>query len=268
MAKLGSNFDFTGSLGPVSAYKMRGVEGTVLRRKGGASKEKIKTSPRMEGTRRGNSEFGGRATAGKWIRLLLHRQTPMADYNVTGAINALMMPIQKLDTVHPLGQRDVAISKNPWLLEGFSLNKEKGFDSFVRNPLTWSVSRESLSARIELPALLPGINLLAADKYPMYSIVASLGIVPDFFYAPHGFQPSSREYSQGNPGVFSDVNTDWYPTLQGSPAMPLELKLSGTPPDQSFSLLLSIGIRFGVMINANTVQQVKHEGAAKILGMG
>ena len=267
MAKLGSNFDFIGSLGPISAYKMRGVEGIVVRKKGGASKEKVKNSPRMEGTRRGNSEFGGRATAGKWIRSVLFRQLQMADYNVTGAINSLMTPIQKLDTVHPLGQRDVAISKNPWLLEGFSLNKEKGFDSFIRNPLTWSVSREALSARIELPALLPGINLLATDKYPMFGIVASLGMVPDFFYSAHGFQPSSRDYSP-NHGIMSTVDTGWFPTLQGSPAMPLELTLSTTPPDQSFSLLLSIGIRFGAMINANTVQQVKQVGAAKILGMG
>jgi len=268
MAKLGANFDFTGSIGNISAYKMRGVEGTVLRKKGGASKEKVKTSPGMEGTRRGNSEFGGRAAAGKWIRTMLHQQLPMAGYNVTGAINALMTPIQKLDTAHSHGQRDVLISKNPWLLEGFSLNKEKGFDSFIRNPLTWSVSREALSARIELPALLPGINLLATDKFPMYSIIASLGIVPDFFYTEHGFLPSSRDYTTHHVGVMSSVDTGWHPTLQGSPAMPLELKLSAVPPDQSFSLLLSIGIRFGAMINANTVQQVKHEGAAKILGMG
>ena len=268
MAKLSGTFDFIGPIGNVSAYKMRGVEGIILRRKGGASKEKVKNSPGMEGTRNGNTEFGGRAKAGQWIRLMLHEQLLMAGYNVTGAINALMTPIQKLDTVHPHGRRDVVISKNPWLLEGFSLNKEKGFDSFVRNPLTWSVSRDALSARVELPALIPGINLLAADKFPMYSIVASLAIVPDFFYTELGFLPSSRYYNPINVGIKSTVDSGWYPTLQGSPAMPLELKLGATPPDQCFSLMLSIGIRFGAMINANTVQLVKHEGAAKILGMG
>lgn len=240
----------------------------MLRKKGGASREKVKNSPGMAGTRKVNSEFGGRAVAGKWIRAMLNEQIPMAGYNITGAVNALMTPVQKLDTVNPLGRRNVVLSKNPWLLEGFSLNREKGFDSFVRNPLTWSVSREALTARVDIPALLPGINFLVTDKYPMYSIIASLGIVPDFFYTEDGFLPSSKEYSLHKPGGLTTVDTDWYPVLQGAPAIPLEMKLGMTPPDQSFSLVLSIGIRFGVMINANTVQQVKYAGAAKILGMG
>lgn len=223
----------------------------------------------MEGTRKGNAEFGGRATAGQWVRRILYRQLPMAGYNVTGAVNALMTPIQKLDTESVWGKRKVAISKSPWLLEGFSLNKENGFDTIIRNPLTWSISRNDLSAQVDIPALLPGINFLTAEKQPMYSIIASLGIVPDFFYDAQAdaYQPSSREYGMNNMGTIVTTNTGWHPVLQGSPAMPLEMKLGLTPPDRSFSLLLAIGICFGEMINAHTVQQVKHTGAAKILGV-
>jgi len=268
MAKLSGNFDFIGSLGNVSAYKMRGVKGTILRKKGGASKEKVKNSPGMAGTRKGNAEFGGRATAGKWIRAMLYQQMPMAGYNVTGAINALMAPIQKLDTENHLGRRSVMLSKNPSLLEGFSLNKENGFDTIIRNPVAWSVSRGELSAHIDIPALLPGINFLTTEKYPLYGIVASLGIVPDFFYDVSGYKPSSREYNVSHPGITETLYSNWYPVLQGSPAMPLEIKPGLTPPDQSFSLVLSIGIRFGEMLSANMVQQVKKVGAAKILGMG
>lgn len=263
MAKLGPDFNFTGTLGGMSAYKMRGVDGIVVRRKGGASKEKIKRSPSMEGTRRGNAEFGGRATAGKWIRRLLFRHTPMAGFNITGAVNSLMRPIQKLDTENPLGRRSVLISKSPWLLEGFSLNKEEGFDTIIRNPLAWSISREQFSARVEIPALLPGINFLTKEKQPMFGIIASLGLVPDFFYAEHGYKPSSPGYHEHN---MMTVETDWWPVMQGSPVLSLEMTVPTPPPDQSFSLVLAIGIRFGTMVNANTVQQVKHTGAAKILG--
>jgi hypothetical protein len=265
MAKLDGNFGFNGPLGNVSAYKMRGVDGIILRRKGGASKEKIKTSPKMAGTRQANAEFGGRANAGKWIRRLLFHQTPMAGYNITGAINALMAPIQQLDTENRQGQRNVVLSKNPRLLEGFSLNREQGFDTIIRNPLSWSISREALSARIELPALLPGINFLTVEKYPMYSIIATLGIAPDFFYTKHGYTPSSRDYHENDMQV---AKTDWYPVLQGSPATSLEIKLPNVPPDQSFSLVLSIGLCFGAMQNASTITQVRRAGAAKILGMG
>lgn len=41
MAKIKHNPAFTGSPGTVSAYTMQGVEGIVLRRKGGPSKEQI-----------------------------------------------------------------------------------------------------------------------------------------------------------------------------------------------------------------------------------
>ena len=266
MAKLDGNFGFNGPLGNVSAYKMRGVEGIILRRKGGASKEKVKTSPGMKGTRKGNAEFGGRATAGKWIRRLLHRQTPMAGYNITGAINALMGPIQKLDTESVFGRRNVVLSKNPWLLEGFSLNKEQGFDTIIRNPLSWSISRDTLSARIELPALLPGINFLTQEKHPMYRIVATLGIAPDFFYHEQwkGYYPSSRAYQEND---MQTVETEWCPVLKGSPATTLNIQLPTPPPDQSFSLVLSIGLCFGEMRDASSIWQVKHTGAAKILGM-
>lgn len=265
MAKLDGSIRFNGSLDNVSAYKMRGVDGIILRKKGGASKEKIKTSPRMAGTRRMNAEFGGRATAGKWIRRLLFQQTPMAGYNITGAVNSLMAPIQKLDTENPGGRRHVIISKSPWLLEGFSLNHENGFDTIIRNPLSWTVSRETLSASIDIPALLPGINFLTLEKYPMYSIIATLGILPDFFWTEDGYMPSSRAYKEHDAQT---ARTDWYPVLKGSPATVLEIKLPATPPDQSFSLVLSIGIGFGEMRGGNTAEQVKHAGAAKILGMG
>jgi len=265
MAKLDANFSFTGPLGNISAYRMRGIDRIILRKKGGASKRKIKTSRNFARTREANAEFGGRSIAGKWIRSALHYQKPMADYNISGPINALLVPIQEQDTVSPPGQRNIVLSKNPWLLQGFSLNRDTGFDSIVRNPLAWTLSRDTLSARIDIPALLPGINFFTAEKHPMYSIIATLGIVPDFFYNKWGYQPSSREYRQND---MQAADTGWYPVLKGSPAMKLEIQMGTMPPDQSFSLVLSIGIRFGALRDAGTIEQVKYAGAAKILAMG
>jgi len=124
------------------------------------------------------------------------------------------------------------------------------------------VSRDTLSTHIVLPALAPGINFNTNEKWPMYSLVASLGIVPDLFYDKRGYAPSSDAYK-----MFDDVSakTDWYPVLKGSPALQLDIKHTSIPPNQLFSLILSIGIRFGTMLDANTVQQVKYAGAAKIL---
>ena len=52
-------FAFTGKLDMLSAYRMRGVDKIVVRRKGGPSREKIKTGASFANTRRTMSEFGG-----------------------------------------------------------------------------------------------------------------------------------------------------------------------------------------------------------------
>ena len=265
MAKLNPNFSFTGSLGNLSAYSMKGVEGIVVRTKGGATKEKIKESPSFEFTRRLNAEFGGRATASQWIMRALWPQKALADYNMAGPVNSLVKAIQVLDTESAFGQRHIVLTKNPRLLEGFSLNRKNPFDSTLRNPVGAALSREGLSAHIDIPALLPGINFFGPNNYPMYSLQAILGIVPDLFFTANKYKPSADGYILND---YTAAVTDWYPVQQGSPALALDIQLPRVPPDASFSLMLTIGIRYGRMMDASHVQQVKHVGCAKILAMG
>jgi hypothetical protein len=264
MARILSTVALVGSIGNVSAYKMRGSDKIILRTKGGPSGKRIRNAPEFDLTRRNNSEFSGRATASKWIMSMLSQLKPLADHNIAGPLNALMKPIQELDKTSDYGMRNVVLSGNPRLLEGFSLNRGTSFDSMLRSPLPCSLSRETLSARVEIPALLPGINFHAQRKDPMFSIIAMLGIVPDLFYDADRYKPSSHAYTSLGAKA---VNTDWYPVLGGAPATTLELKLEGMPPDQSFSLMLSVGICFGAMHDAATIKQVKHAGSAKVLAM-
>src|SRR5687767_13932272 len=129
MAKLDRGIEFVGSLGDFSAFRMRGVEGIVVRRKGGASKETIKTSKSFEKLRRNMSEFGGRSTAAKWICQMMHPLKALADYNINGPLNALMKAIQEADTESDIGKRKVLLTTDPRVLEGFSLNRQTIFDS-------------------------------------------------------------------------------------------------------------------------------------------
>jgi hypothetical protein len=56
--------------------------------------------------------------------------------------------------------------------------------------------------------------------------------------------------------------------MNGSPATALEVKYPEAPPDEHYSVILAIGIRFGTMCDATTVEQVPYVGAAKVLAMG
>lgn len=125
MAKLTSDIQFTGSLGNLSAYKMRGIDHTILRTKGGPSSAQIKKDPAFDVVRRNNAEFSGRAAASRWIMRMMWPQKALADYNIAGPLNALVKPIQELDKESAFGQRNIVLSKNKLLLQGFSLNRKK-----------------------------------------------------------------------------------------------------------------------------------------------
>jgi hypothetical protein len=263
MAKLTSEITFTGSLGGITAYRMRGIDQIIVRKKGGPDKEKIKTSSQYDVTRRNNAEFSGRSAGSRWIMRMMQQQKPLADYNISGPINALLKPIQELDLTGEYGKRNVQLSKNHRLLEGFSLNRKTPLESVVRSSLSYSLSRDTLSAQIEIPELIPGINFHAPQRHAMYSIVAVLGVVPDLFYSEgNRYLPSSRDYDQLQTEV---VETEWLPVQKGSSATSLQLTYDTIPPDQNFTLMLSIGIRFGKMAGTNTVEQVEHAGCARVL---
>src|SRR5205085_685492 len=123
MAQMDSGFNFTGPLGNVSAYRMKGVDKVILRSKGGPTKERIKSDPRFRVTRLNNSEFGGRSKASKLIRRMFWPLQSVADFNLAGPLTALAKAIQAMDSISELGKRSILFSKNGQPLEGFNLNK-------------------------------------------------------------------------------------------------------------------------------------------------
>ena len=264
MAILISDILFTGPLGNVSFYKMRGIDKIIARRKGGASKEKIKKAKEFEKTRRLNAEFGGRSAGSKCIMHSMFPLKALADYNFAGTLNALIKPVQEMDTESEHGKRNIYFTKQPKLLEGFSLNKRNPFNTIVRCPVSCKLDKKNMSASIDIPALVPGINFFVPPGgHPYYSIIAVLGVVADVIYTKYGYKP------------LSGVNTEpvhaasgWYPVLKGSQGITLEISLkeqSSKLDVSSFSLILSIGIRFGTVGINGEVEQAKYAGAAKVL---
>src|SRR5687768_6874800 len=120
MAKLTSLFSFQGSLDGISVYKMEGVEKPVVRKKGGAAKEKILRDPCFKNTRRTMGEFGGRSAASRYI---LEAFSPLRPgHGTTGRINKVLTALQKMDTQSPWGRRSVALTLCPQLLQGLDIS--------------------------------------------------------------------------------------------------------------------------------------------------
>jgi hypothetical protein len=257
MAQLIGELQIIGSLQNLSAYKMRGSNKIIVRKKGGPSKNKVRHSPTFEKTRMNNKEFGGRSKAASHIKRLLWPLLSLADYNITGPLNALLKPIQEMDKESDWGQRNILISKNPRLLEGFPLNRRYLLESIVRTPFAWSIQKEQLT--VDIPDLLPGINFIVPGNYSWYQIIAVAGQVPDLFYNKYRYKPQDQH------DYFDVTETEWLPVNSAAPAGKLVIQKLPEKTDTS-SFMVAVGIAFGNMQYGH-IERVKYVGAAKVIGM-
>lgn len=267
MAKIiaGLAVGLSGKVDGLSFYKMRGVEETVVRKSSGHTKEKVQNHPKFDRVRRETSEFGGRAKASKYLMRGLFYQKPMADHNIAGPLTALLKPVQALDTVSDYSQRGILLSAHPHYIKGFSLNKKHPFDSVVRYPVTAMVDRETLSARVSLPALMPGLNFVPPVSHPYYAFCVSLAIVPDIVYGKNGYGLIHPGYAETG-AAYTDTN--WFPLLKGSPATEVAITSNVLPPDTNFTMMLAVGIMYGVLRDDNYIERAPYVGSAKVLEVG
>lgn len=271
MGKFQPPFSFTGSVGNISIYKVRGSDKPIVRTKGGPTKRQIETRPSFATTRKNNMEFGGRARITGQVLDILRPLKYLGDYNLAGPLNTLFRPIQELDTVNEHGQRNVELTKNPGLLQGFNLNRRTPFETIVANRPDHTLSKETLKASVTFPALIPDVNFFVPGNYSWYKFMVMLGTVEDMFYTEKGYKPEN-----GNEMFMWELEeTDW---LAVSPrAEPVTVALSkmsdyfkkkadGNVRFNRQSLLLAAGISFGNM-SRGQVEMVKYVGGAKILAM-
>jgi hypothetical protein len=261
-------FGFTGKLDMLSAYRMRGVDGIVVRRKGGPSREKIKTSPRCENMRRTMTEFGGCSRLGSYVRLAMHSIRQLSDYNFGSDINSIMRQVQLRDEEYGAwGRRKITLSEHPRMLEGFlTTTKAPSFDSIVRTPVYYTMDRANRSARVEIPELLRDINYFPQNNHAMFRLTITLGIVPDIRY-----DVAAKEYLPAewySPTCYAqDVSTDWNPSLEGMSSTTLDIAMDMLPPEDGWTLMLAVGIQYGAFRENGKIEEVKRFGAAKILAL-
>lgn len=264
MSHLTGTIQFTGSLGNLSAYKLKGSDKIIIRTKGGPSKHRIKNDPSFAFTRRHNDEFGGASTTSAIIRRAQHGIKHIAEPGIAGKLSSLVYAITKLDTTNAHGERAACFSRHRQLLEGFDLNGLLLFNTVVRPPLSCSISRDSGSATLLIPALFPGIHLQVPPQYLLFRFVAVLGVIPDMVFALPKYRPAVavRYFPE-------TLCTNWFPAKEPFPEQTLALQLKNfTTLHNSHSLLLSLGMEFGYPVNNNLVKPIPKAGCAAIIATG
>jgi hypothetical protein len=264
MAKLAPGIEFTGSIGNFSAYKRVDTKGINFRTKGGPSKEKIATAPSCAPVRRNNSEFGGLAKAASQVYTVLHPLLIIRDYHLIGEIEKQLKLLKEMDKTSAHGKRNIYLSMAPATLAGLPLNLRNPFESLVQNPLSFSLSREELRARVETPALHPGINFNPIDNLPVYRWMISFGVIPDMGYNEStGYIPTGGQRRMA-PCV---VESQWFHVSEQVAPLTMELSIPFTPKLGSFSLMLAAAISFGTVKSGGEIQPVEYCGAGKVIAM-
>lgn len=267
MAQITDGFNYTGGLGNISAYKMRGSDKIILRTKGGPSKKQIKSSPNFAATRKNNSEWTGCTKAGQIFRTAIFPIRGFADYNISGPINGIAKIAQKLDTENELGKRSICFSKFKELFEGFNLNKSKLFSTVVQVPISVTTDRQAISTSLSIPAIWPPIQLDNAYNYPWCRFVVSLGVISDVVY-----DEKEQAYVAAHAtcqGQYEVQYTEWKSTKERLLAEKISFGLEGqTALEDCDSLVIGIGIEFGSEVSNQVVVPVKYSGSGKVLKIG
>ncbi|HNP23822.1 MAG TPA: hypothetical protein PKM63_17970 [Panacibacter sp.] len=141
MARQAGIFPLEGTIGNVNFY--RSIDGYLVRRKGGASADKIQKDPTFERTRENMSEFGRASTAARLLRSSLRPLIQhAADCRMVSRLHQRMLSAIRADTVSPRGQRN-ATDGDMRLLKGFTFNMAVKPDAILFIPYAISFTRSS-----------------------------------------------------------------------------------------------------------------------------
>ncbi len=262
MAILKGAINFTGTLGNLTVYELRHIGKTVIRQKGGPSREQVKKDNSFELTRRYNEEWKACIEAAKQINRSLCFIKHVAGYNYTGTLNGLCKSIQKEDNSNPLGQRQVLVSRYGHKLAGFTLNRENGFESIVKHPLQYSIDKDNGTALIQVPEIVPGISLYNPKPHPLYRFVFVLGTVADMVYNAEQKRYSMATDKPIHPVV---VSTAWHGHKEKMEAQELSIALENYELHPQQTLMLAAAIEFGSPVSHTDIRPVKYAGAARIV---
>jgi hypothetical protein len=266
MATLKGMPAYTGSMGGVSAYKMRGVSQIVLREKGGPTRQQVKTGAQFTITRKRNEEWKGTMLAVKNINLAMHGVRHLADYNSTGALSKICRAVQDEDkTPGSFGKRSLLFSQYGYKLEGYGLNMYHPFDGVLKYPLQPVLNKELGMARIQLPEIIPGIHLSNPLKQPFYRLVFVLGVVADIVF------DERRNAYCPVADVVNDrcvVQTEWSISTEATIAQTLELSMADWQLQAGISLVLSAGVEYGQPASGGIIKFTKYAGAGKVVRVG
>ena len=234
----------TGKLSGWRVYKIRGLDKTIVARKGGPSAEQIKLSPQYEKVRKFQQEFGAASVLSRMVRKSLpEKLVSKCESYVSGKLTArFRLLAEKADG--ETGKRPISMSKNGYLLQGFEFNSKCPLDTVFRTKFLAKTGSIRGQLILHTHSYTPTESLYPPEGAEFHKIFAHLIMLSDYIY-----NEEAQEYVPFHPdfhGQYTTLESDLLPIINIS-RDPNTTKLSlydGEVVPTETGLLLIKGIVF------------------------
>jgi hypothetical protein len=242
---------YSGSMGGIRHFKIKGLEGDFAGLNGGPTGEQIKNDEAFIRTRENMTEFGGCASAAKTIRIgLAQLMRQMSDPRLTGRLTAMMKEVQYGDTVNPRGQRSILISSAIGANVGLNYNINASFVGVFNAPYTLTNTPTRDSATFTIPAFNPANYINAPAGATHFRLINAINVISNWEY-----DSNSGKYYATDP-TLSELNDVQYSTYLDLSAVTTPITITTTLPGSptltpSVAVMNNIGIEFYQEVSGN-----------------
>lgn len=261
MAKQTGIVRYSGNLGGISHYKMKGVAGDLAKIATGPSKDQIMNDPSFKRTRENNMEFGGSAKAGKAFRQGLSSVIKkFSDPQVTGRITKIFKAIN-LEGTGARGERNIDLSLHKNNLNGFEFNKNLSFEGVYTAPYTLTETATRDESAMDIPAFNPWDSIDAPNGATHFRLINGIATVSNYKYNDvertyEAVEPTldslnAIEYSAYLPLDTAVVATTITSTLAGAPVLTADVSVANVVGIEFYQ---EVGGQYYLFASSNAMQ--------------
>ncbi|MCZ6693510.1 MAG: hypothetical protein O6939_06365 [Bacteroidetes bacterium] len=225
-------------------YKLNGVEGQVVARKGGPTKSQIAKSSSYHSLRQNQKEFGVASMMAKMLRKSLPPVlSGICESYVSGKLTATFRKLAQKEK-GKTGTRPLLLSKHGRLLKGFEFNSSYPFKKIFRAKFLLKQGSSRGHFIFHFPSYVPEKQLIFPQGSTHYKLVGHLIAISDFECSAQekGYLAKAPEFN----GKFTTLNSPMR-LICRFPLEPATEQLSlsnGKDLSSEAGLLLIMGVHF------------------------
>lgn len=180
MARQEGVIKIVGRFGDFSFYRMLGEY--YIRRKGGGSRETIRTRESCEPTRQNNREFSGASAMGKSMRRACHGLLmDFGDSYLTGRLGGQLKRVCQLGE-GAKGRRTISLCRHGHVLTGFEMNRDVPLNAVFDMRIGLDIRRESYRVMLGMRGFDAGVHVRPPARASHFRLLCLALCVPDYVW--------------------------------------------------------------------------------------